>query len=467
MCTTVIVGRLASKNGSVIIARNCDAEDMIVPLRFIKCPEVHEKGRVYKSVNTGFEAPLPENALAFTMAPFLPQDNIGHFGEAGFNSENVAMSSTESIYGNDRVLALDPLVSNGIGEDSLLDLVLPYIHSARDGVSYLGKLIEKYGSHEGNGVMFADRDEAWYMEIPCGHKWAAKRIPDDEVAVISNMTSLQEIDFNDPENYMWCDGLREFVDENHLNPSRTEWIFRDIFGTSRALDRRYNTPRVWYSQNYLGRKSENPNAMDMPFSFKADRLVDIEDVSYVLSSHYQETDYDPLRADLPQDMRKKYRPISMERCAESHILEVRRDVPKEYACIFWYNFAPTAFNPYVPFYANATDTASQYNQTSMTLDYKQAYWTNRLLAVLAERDYNEMYSIVGNYLDESFKAAIAHIKKTDEKASQTDNIEEVLTHANQEIADCIEAKKHDCIQQLMVHGMELSALRYDVNTDVL
>ncbi len=467
MCTTVIVGRLASKNNSVIIARNCDAEDMIVPLKFIKCPEVNEKGRVYKSENTGFEAPLPEHGLAFTMAPFLAQDHIGHFGEAGFNSENIAMSSTESIYGNPHVLALDPLVSNGIGEDSLLDLVLPYIHSARDGVSYLGKLIEQYGSHEGNGVMFADRDEAWYMEIPCGHKWAAKRIADDEVAVISNMTSLQEIDFDDPDNYMWCEGLREFVEENHLNPNRNKFIFRDIFGTSRALDRRYNTPRVWYSQNYLGRKSDNPNAMDLPFSFKPDRLVGVEDVSYVLSSHYQETQYDPLRADLPEQTRKKYRPISMERCAESHILEIRRDVPSEIACIFWFNFAPTAFNPYVPFYANAKDTATQYNETSMTLNYKQAYWTNRLLAVLAERNYNEMASIVGNYLDESFTAAVSHIKATDEAASKTDDIENVLTQANQAIADCIESKKHECIQQLMTHGMELSALRYDVNTDVM
>ncbi len=467
MCTTVIVGRLASKNGSVIIARNCDAEDMIVPLRFIKCPEINEKGRIYKSVNTGFEAPLPEHALAFTMAPFLPEDGIGHFGEAGFNSKNVAMSSTESIYGNPRVLALDPLVSNGIGEDSLLDLVLPYIHSARDGVAYLGGLIEKYGSHEGNGIMFADRDEAWYMEIPCGHHWVAKRIADDEVAVISNMTSLQEINFDDPENYMWSEGIREFVEVNHLNPSTDSWCFRDIFGTSTALDRRYNTPRVWFSQNYLGRKSDNPNAMDMPFSFKPNRLIGIEDVSYVLSSHYQETEYDPLRADLPDDTRKKYRPISMERCAESHILEIRRDVPKEFACIFWFNFAPTAFNPYVPFYANAKDTATQYKVTSMNLDYCQAYWTNRMLAVLAERDYNEMASIVENYKNDSLTAAVAHIKETDEKAASSEDIETVLTEANQAIANIVEEKKHACIQQLLKHGMELSALRYDVNTDVM
>ena len=54
--------------------------------------------------------------------------------------KNVAMSATESLYGNPQVLGLDPLVSNGIGEDALLSIVLPFIHSARDGVQYLGKI---------------------------------------------------------------------------------------------------------------------------------------------------------------------------------------------------------------------------------------------------------------------------------------------------------------------------------------
>ena len=66
------------------------------------------------------------------------------------------------------MLAYDPYVKNGLAEDSLTTLVLPYIHSAREGVDYLGRLIAKYGSAEGNGIQFIDQDEVWYMEIASG-----------------------------------------------------------------------------------------------------------------------------------------------------------------------------------------------------------------------------------------------------------------------------------------------------------
>lgn len=58
----------------------------------------------------------------------------------------------------------------------MVTVVLPYIKSARDGVQRLGKIIEKHGAAEADGILFADRDEAWYMEIGSGHYWVAQRI---------------------------------------------------------------------------------------------------------------------------------------------------------------------------------------------------------------------------------------------------------------------------------------------------
>ena len=52
-------------------------------------------------------------------------------GRSGINELNVAMSETETITSNPRVLGADPLVKDGIGEEDMLTLVLPYIHSAR------------------------------------------------------------------------------------------------------------------------------------------------------------------------------------------------------------------------------------------------------------------------------------------------------------------------------------------------
>ena len=71
----------------------------------------------------------------------------GIWGEAGVNEMNVAMSETETITSNPRVLGADPLVKNGIGEEDMLTIVLPYIRSAREGVLRLGMLLEKYGTY--------------------------------------------------------------------------------------------------------------------------------------------------------------------------------------------------------------------------------------------------------------------------------------------------------------------------------
>ena len=104
------------------------------------------------------EIELPKNPLRYTAVPDALNDR-GVWGECGINEENVAMSETETITSNPRVLAGDPLVKTGIGEEDFLTIVLPYIHSAKEGVLRLGLLLEKYGTYEMNGVGFQDLDE--------------------------------------------------------------------------------------------------------------------------------------------------------------------------------------------------------------------------------------------------------------------------------------------------------------------
>lgn len=69
----------------------------------------------------------------------------GVWGEAGVNAHNVAMSATETITTNSRVLGADPLVKNGLGEEDLLTITLPYISSARDGVERVGSYLRNMG----------------------------------------------------------------------------------------------------------------------------------------------------------------------------------------------------------------------------------------------------------------------------------------------------------------------------------
>lgn len=108
------------------------------------------------------------------------------------------MSATETLTSNERVLGADPLVSGGIGEEDFVTLVLPYIHSAREGVVRLGALLEQYGTYEMNGVAFADAaDEIWWLETVGGHHWIARRVPDDVYVTMPNQLGIDSFDVED------------------------------------------------------------------------------------------------------------------------------------------------------------------------------------------------------------------------------------------------------------------------------
>ena len=157
-CTTILVGKDASYDGSTIIARNEDsANGEFNPKRFIVV-RPSEQPRHYRSVLSHVEVDLPDNPLQYTAVPNADTKE-GIWGEAGVNEANVAMSATETLTTNERVLGADPFVelvpatgkpgedgykpetAGGIGEEDFLTLVLPYIKTAREGVERLGSLL--------------------------------------------------------------------------------------------------------------------------------------------------------------------------------------------------------------------------------------------------------------------------------------------------------------------------------------
>jgi dipeptidase len=169
-CTTILAGKKATADGSTLIARNEDLGHSFNPKRFIVVkPE--DQPTNYQSVNSKCKVALPEHPLRYTATPELAVNlpKTGWWGEAGINGANVAMSATETSTTNSRILGIDPMVKNGIGEEDFVTIVLPYIKSARAGVKLLGSYLEKYGTYESNGVAFSDQNEVWYFESIGGH----------------------------------------------------------------------------------------------------------------------------------------------------------------------------------------------------------------------------------------------------------------------------------------------------------
>ncbi|WP_156403256.1 C69 family dipeptidase, partial [Paucilactobacillus suebicus] len=216
-CTSILVGKKASLDGSVMIGRNEDAK-----AAWPKHVKIHlrdDLGSHFKSKDNKFEIDLPSSSAKYTATPEWT-DKFGLFEEDGINEFGVAMSATESAYSNNNVLIADPLVPDGLNEEAMVTVVLPYIKTAREGVTRLGEIIKQFGTNESNGILFADNDEAWYMETGGGHYWVAQRIPDDGYAVVANQLSIQDIDFNDDANFMYHDGIQKFprfkIEVQHL-----------------------------------------------------------------------------------------------------------------------------------------------------------------------------------------------------------------------------------------------------------
>ena len=103
-CTTILVGKNASHDGSTIIARNDDGA--FEAKRLLTHP-AREGAASYKTVISHLVVELPENALRYTDCPTVSRAN-GVWPACGINEANVAMTATATITSNPRGAGADP-----------------------------------------------------------------------------------------------------------------------------------------------------------------------------------------------------------------------------------------------------------------------------------------------------------------------------------------------------------------------
>ncbi|MCW3763765.1 C69 family dipeptidase [Weissella confusa] len=471
-CTTVLVGRNATIDGSTMAARNDDTFAPLTPQRFVTYPAYHNHPNQVKAYLNKCVINRPADGYRYQGTPNVDYKTEGVFDESGFNEKNVGMSATESVYANARVLACDPLnTETGINEDLIVAATLPFIDSARDGVAYLGKLIAKYGSAEGNGVIFSDKDDVWYMEIVTGHHWVAQRIPDDAYAVTGNRIAIQQVDFNDKANFMWSDGIQEFVSKNHLNPDKYEWNFRHIFGTADIFDQHYNTPRQWYGHKVLNPETEfDPLDFDIPFIMQTDHRITLEDVEKILSSHYQGTPYDPLGHEGTDQQKHMFRPISLNRTQNSHVLQVRNDLPEAASTIMWMSFGIPTFTPYVPFFGNAEDIDVSYRETpeKLNMDLKSAYWMYRALSMIVESHHAEFSKADLDYLKDTREYLYRWVNEVapQVKGMSSSEVSAFLSSKTHEMVAEMAKRTKALMAELVMNGLELSKLTFQIDKNL-
>lgn len=459
-CTTVLVGKAASIDGSTIIARNDDGHEALDPQQFVLVkPE--DQPKHYQAVISGVEIDLPDNPLAYTSIPNAVKTN-GIWAAAGINSENVAMSATETITTNPRVLGIDPYEEKGIGEEDIVVLVLPYIHSAREGVERLGALLEEFGTYEPNAIAFADKDEVWWLETIGGHHWAAVKIPDTAYVVAANRRSIDEFDFHSDDTLCSKD-LKDLIEKYHLNPNPGHYNLRHIFGSATVKDTVYNNPRVWYSQKFFNPEiTSDPQDQDLPFICHADRKISPEDVKWALSSHFENTKYDPYGSGTEAE-RTLFRPVGINRNHNSHMLQIRNGVPAEIAGIHWLAFGANPFNVMVPFYSHVQDTPASYRDASAIFDMNNMYWLSSTIALLGDSDYDLYVDFFNTYQLETAGIFRNIQKEADEEIENQADKTRYLEEINQRLADESVARATAILGEMVKFGSNHMTLRYDLN----
>ena len=454
-CTTILAGGKATNDGSTMIARTDDGHFDVKKMIVV---EPKDQKKTYKSVLSHVEIPLPENPMRYTACPNVdPKDGI--WAATGINAANVGMTATETITSNPRVLAADPLVEykkakkhgerdipGGIGDEDFVVLVLPYIHSAREGVLRLASLLETYGTYESNGIAFNDEKEVWWLETIGGHHWMARRVPDEVVVINPNQFGMDAFDFEDAfgkkEAHLCSEDLRTFIKENHLDLNQNSaGNPRDIFGSHTDMDHMYNTPRAWFMGRYLAPYSHTwdgpqaeftPESDNIPWALVPDRKVSVEDFKYLLSAHYQGTPYNPYSG---QDTGKRgmYRSIGINRTGVTSICQIRPGAPEMVRGLEWIYFGSTTFAAMLPVYPNVPKLPPYLSRVGLDASTENYYWSSRLISALSDAHFAESAQQIERYEKAVMTKGRQIVREYDEKISK-DNDPALLIEANEKLS---------------------------------
>ena len=375
-CTTLIVGREASADGSRIMGRTSDAPGLeITKVEHIPA-ETRSAPWTFTDTVSKFTITLPAKSCAYMSVPCVQKVPDGDdYKEAAINEHHVCMSATESIYGSEAALKADPLVENGVSEGCMPTVVIPYVTTALEGVERLGSIIDQYGSAEGNAVVFADDKEIWYMEIYTGHQWAAIRFPEDKYAVIANDGMLGTIDVNDTANVRTSRDLVKLAKEYGFIQDEQGRIH--LAHTYCGPHRNYSQLRVWAAQRKFTPSKAKAYQVETTYDMMQtpDKKISLADAMELFRYRYEDMGYNV-------NVHPKNRAIGINRTEEAHLFWLRDHKPQ----VMWLAVANPEMSVFLPFYGNMTKFPSAFASNALEYTRDSAYFKFRSLSALAVQD---------------------------------------------------------------------------------
>ncbi len=390
-CTSIIVGREVSADGSFIFGRTDDTHT-IGKEQIVTVPaQTTETPIVFVDEHNGFTMELPLTSCQYVMTPRATSAHTGIWAESALNEYNVAISATETITPKPEALEADPYVLNGLAESNIPTLIIPYVQTAVEGIRLLGSLVSQYGSAESNGVMIADTNEAWYMEIYTGHQWLAIKLPQDKVAVIPNEAVIGCADISDEENVITTPDFWDFAKANHFlvesdgQPHAAMTYGADRFEPASLNGNQY---RFWGARHFFA--PSQTGDIDMTAYYEAffvpDKKVTLADCMELMRYRYEDTVNNA-------NISKQCRPIGVNYTEAAHLFWIRNNLP----VVEWVALANPEFSIFLPLYGNLTSTPEAFTRDTLISSPDVAYFCFRSLSNLCVEDRERYGANVRRY----------------------------------------------------------------------
>lgn len=385
-CTGMYAGKAVTADGCVILARTVDAPPWTICHRFVPTVRVtNTPGRVYAATPDGFTWPLPSTTCGFVSTPRLTSGLRGAMDSACANDCGLIITGTTTAHARKEIVALDPMAPNGAAENSFPGLLASCCTTAREALDLLAEVIAKKGHRGGEIYMFADKDEAWYVEVYTGHQWAAVRMPDDKVACYGNQFMLREFDPASPDSRHSPDLLT--IPEKAGSLVRLSDGKVDLYRSYCGPLKDYSNYRTWFGHHVLSPETAGEYAVDrpMPLFFAPSRKVTVRDFFELQRTRYEGTDRNPEENNL-----QNVRVIGTTKQATCHVITLDPQLPARFAGTIWATTGSAEHGLYFPLNASVTDSHPDFLLDQLTADQEwnpgiAGNWFRRLSA-LAQKD---------------------------------------------------------------------------------
>jgi len=444
-CSNLIVGKKASVDGSVMVSYNADDYGMFGHLCHYPAG-THPKGsmrQIYDWDSGVYHGEIEEAPVTYNV--------IGNINE-------FQLSIGETTYGG-REEMVD---STGILDyGSLIYVTLQRAKTAREAISVMTSLVEKYGyNSEGETFSICDPNEAWIMEMQgtgAGSKgvvWVALRIPDDAICAHANQSRIGKFNMKDKKNVLYSKNVISYARKmGWFNGKDSEFSWKNTYAFPDFSGRRFCDARVWSFFNHYAdgfdrylpwALGKDKDAEDMPLWIVPNRKLSVADVENGMRDHYEgtalaldttsigggiyEMPYRPTPLTFTVDGKQYFneRPISTQQTAFTFVSQLRSWLPREIGGVLWFGNDDANMVAYTPVYCGNTVQPACYNTkgaNAVTFSSDNAFWLCNMVSNMVYPRYSQLFpelKAVRDSLETSYFANQASIEKQTVDLYQTD-----------------------------------------------